>query len=268
MERREFLKLTPFMIAAAFEWPSKVASASDGITQLSSPDLNPLQEVSNLPIAIPSAETSELLLPENLNCPIHYWHEVSSQNAFENYLYSVIASESQPVTMADIAKYFESGLQTWPVDKKPMVITIDDGLLSAYRNAFPVLKKWNVAATFAVMPDYEGDGSKEHIYMTNEHYKEIAQCCEIASHTFNHPKNLPELRTLNRGDWERQIIRSKWRLEEITGKSVVSFIYPYGRSDIETQKLVSQLYKIAVKTGGTSQLSRTELYNFPRQSRS
>jgi peptidoglycan/xylan/chitin deacetylase (PgdA/CDA1 family) len=209
-----------------------------------------------------NAESKEDLLPQELECPIHYWHEVRNQTDFENYIWGLRQLDFHPVSLRDLYQYFSKGEKVWGEREKPIAITFDDGLRSQYENAVPILRKWRIRATFACLPDFQDGGA--HKYMSNEQMREVAQDWEAASHTFNH-RSLPALRGENLGSWQANIVRSKERLEEITGKEVVSLVYPYGQFDEETVKVASQYYKIAVKTGGGIILRSEEIFKLPRQ---
>jgi peptidoglycan/xylan/chitin deacetylase (PgdA/CDA1 family) len=209
--------------------------------------------------------------PKELVCPIHYWHEVNDELEFEKYIFDLIQADYFPITLSGIAEYFDSGIAIWPKNKNPMAITFDDGLLSQFLNAEPVLERWMVAATFAVMPNFWGD--KDHKYMDNNQIRKIAKNREIASHTLSHFSYLPEKRLTDPISWREEIIDSKFKLEDIIGKKVVSFVYPYGKFnlatvdgkfDMATADLVQENYKIAVKTGGSSLLKASERFYLPR----
>ncbi len=217
-----------------------------------------------LPSSTASAKPEEIIpqIPREFICPIDYFHEISSKDSFERYLYQISVEDFFPIRLSSVSTYLTEGIQTWPEDKKPRVITFDDILKSQLRNAVPILEKWQVQATFAAMPDWEGDGVHEYISM--EELKEIAQTWEIANHTWHHP-SLNKLRMENYGSWLQQIITSKSRLEEITGQEIYSFVYPNGAYDLETVDLVSKNYKIAVSTRKGILLNSEELFTLPRQ---
>lgn len=203
--------------------------------------------------------------PKQLDCPIHYWHEVSSKDEFESYIFNLRSDGFYPINLSQIATYFKTGEKSWKEGEKPIAITFDDGLKSQYDNAVPILRRWKLQATFAVMPDWAGDGA--HEYMTNAQIKELSNDWEIACHTYHHA-DLPYLRVINNPDWQAQIIRSKKRLEEIIGKKVTSFVYPYGHFDDQTIELVAKHYVIAARTGGKPTITANDLFIVPRQNRS
>lgn len=216
--------------------------------------------------SIVHAEKEELT-PKTLVCPIHYWHEVNDRRDFESYVAGFINDDYFPVSLKDLATYFYDDIKVWPEDKNPIAVTFDDGLLSQYKNAFPVLEEWKLQATFFVMTDY-ADGA--HEYMEHSHLKEIAdKGREVAAHGLDMHRSLPTLYSQDRDGWIRNVVGIKKRLEEIIEKPVVSFAYPNGSYDRDTLDLVSETgYKIAVRTGGNYPLlSSSTIFELPRVSR-
>ncbi len=115
-------------------------------------------------------------------------------------------------------------------------ITFDDGYQDNYLNAFPILKKYNLPATFFLIAgqiDQEGFLSKEQIkYM----YKE--GIAEFMPHTVNHP----DLRMISFEESLLEINNSKVLIEDILGIQSNVFAYPKGRY---TEKILDY-----VKCGG------------------
>jgi peptidoglycan/xylan/chitin deacetylase (PgdA/CDA1 family) len=105
---------------------------------------------------------------------------------------------------------------------KNIVLTFDDGYEDFYTQVWPVLKKYNYKATLYVIINKLGAKG----YLSREQVKELAfsGLVEIGSHTFNHP----DLRSLKKKDANFEIQASKVILEQISGKPVLSFAYPYG----------------------------------------
>jgi len=55
---------------------------------------------------------------------------------------------------------FQDGRKSLPA--KPLLLTFDDGFMSVYRYAFPVLKRYRMKATIFVTPDPESENFKKH----------------------------------------------------------------------------------------------------------
>jgi peptidoglycan/xylan/chitin deacetylase (PgdA/CDA1 family) len=96
------------------------------------------------------------------------------------------------------------------------VLTVDDGLISDFATAFPLLLSRGLSATFFVTANYIGrdgfTGLSQLKEMTDAHM-------EIGSHGLTHRY----LVTMSRRDALREIQESKARLEQMLGAEVVSF---------------------------------------------
>ncbi len=102
-------------------------------------------------------------------------------------------------------------------------VTFDDSWTSQYNNALPILESAGIKGTFYLTsrPIQEGWST----FMTPSHVQSIATLGhEIAGHTVSHA-SLP---TLSSSQMQTEITQSKTYLQNLTGKTVVSFAYPYG----------------------------------------
>lgn len=115
-------------------------------------------------------------------------------------------------------------------------ITFDDGYLSVYEHAYPAMVERHIKATIYVVVDSIGGlnewdrkaGDQSEQMMSAQQIKELSDAgFEIGSHTLTHP----HLTELNDDDLKRELVESKSRLEDLLGKPVKSFSYPYGDCD-------------------------------------
>jgi peptidoglycan/xylan/chitin deacetylase (PgdA/CDA1 family) len=103
---------------------------------------------------------------------------------------------------------------------KPIVISFDDGYLSQYENAFPVLQKlhWpgelNLTAQGSDLPDADV-------------HKMLDAGWELASHTITHV----DLTTVDSTTLEHEVAGSRQMLRQRFGVPVDNFCYPLGRYD-------------------------------------
>lgn len=128
--------------------------------------------------------------------------------------------------------------------EKPIILSFDDGYRNFYDNAYPELKKRKMTAvSYIIVGDIDGGD-----YMTKAEIKEInVYGIEIGSHTLSHP----DLSKLTSEKARHEIVDSKSNLETLTGTNVVSFCYPSGKFNTETEKIVSDAgYSFAVTTNG------------------
>lgn len=113
---------------------------------------------------------------------------------------------------------------------KKIIITFDDGFQSVYNHAIPILESVNFKVTIFCVTGFIGKSSTWDIYGNSRHLDSksiynISQLGhEIGSHTCTHA-NLPYLSDKN---LMKELKDSKSRLEDITGKDVISISFPHG----------------------------------------
>lgn len=125
-----------------------------------------------------------------------------------------------------------------PLPSKPIMLTFDDTDLDQFEVARPEMKKYGFKGVFFIMTVSIG---KKH-YMSTAQIKQLSdEGNVIASHTWNH-SNFKKLSTAK--DWEIQLDKPTKKLEEITGKPVKYFAYPFG---LWNEQNLPQLHKRGFK---------------------
>ena len=127
-----------------------------------------------------------------------------------------------PISLEDFLE-FQQGRRKAPA--KAILITFDDGFMSNYLYAFPILKKYGFTGVLYIIGNYMGtDG-----YMDADQIKEMAAAgWEIGSHSMNHK----DLTIIDDPERERyEIVESKEKLETELGVPVKTFAYPFGISN-------------------------------------
>jgi len=144
---------------------------------------------------------------------------IVSPAVFENQLQSLAAAGFQTISFADLADFF-NGDYSLPV--KPVIITFDDGTASQFENAFPLLQKYGLTATFFV---FTNALSRNDRYLTWEQLKQMADAgMEIGSHGKLH-------QYMGKQETEEaleEIFGSKQELEEHLDKKISAIAYPFG----------------------------------------
>jgi peptidoglycan/xylan/chitin deacetylase (PgdA/CDA1 family) len=112
-----------------------------------------------------------------------------------------------------------------PLPKKPIMLTFDDTDLDQYTVVNPILKKHGYKAVYFVMTVSIGKKGKFVDYMSSDQIKQLSdEGNVIGSHTYDH-KNFKKY---TGKDWEEQLDKPTKRLEDITGKKIEYFAYPFG----------------------------------------
>jgi peptidoglycan/xylan/chitin deacetylase (PgdA/CDA1 family) len=123
--------------------------------------------------------------------------------------------------------------------KIPCAITFDDGWGDNYRNAFPLLKMFNLPATIFVITD--DIGAPEMLTWDQAREMETG-AISFGSHTATHAI----LRGKTREDILRELKESKGRLQKELSHPSGWFCYPNGEYDNVADELVKEYYTAAL----------------------
>lgn len=146
-----------------------------------------------------------------------------------------------------------------PIPEKSIVITLDDGYMDNYTNAYPILKELNINATIFVITDLV-DTNKN--YLTSKQLIEMSNNgIDIQSHTASH-EDLPKLNYENQ---LKTLLDSKNFLENLLKKDIEYVAYPFGNWNGITLKAVQDAgYSMAVSTTGTWCFKKNGMYSLDR----
>lgn len=160
-----------------------------------------------------------------------------------------------PMTMTEVLASFKSGV----VPKKPIALTFDDGEKNNYTKAFPILKEFDVKATFFVITSGVGNG----YYMDLDMLKEMKDYgMDIQSHTQGHR----ELNKIPKQEKIKEIQGAKDYLKDNLGVNNNILCYPVGRFDNETEEVASSLgIELAVTTKGGIAKIQDGMLSMPRR---
>ena|GEM_PF-476504 len=147
---------------------------------------------------------------------------------FDDQMHWIAEHGFYPVTMAQLSARLKDGL---PLPSKPIVISFDDGWKDQYKNAFPILKKYNFKATFFIITDSVGHSA----YMD---WGEVSKISDAGMDIELHSRTHARLPALSAEKARKEIEDSKKILESHIKKPVSVFAYPYGSYDDEIISLV------------------------------
>ena len=188
---------------------------------------------------------------------IRDWKGSDSQTA-KDYITPVAAFKSHIKMLADSGYHSVLPEQVHnyllygdPLPSKPVMITFDDTDLDQFTIGNAELKKYGFKGVYFIMT--VSIGRKGRIeYMSSENIKELSdQGNVIASHTYDH-KNVKKYVA---EDWVQQIEKPTKRLEEITGKNIEYFDYPFG---LWNKEAIPELKKRGFKSAYILSTSRDQ----------
>ncbi len=194
---------------------------------------------------------------------------VTSPEAFESHLSALIDAGYTPVFLSELRNYVLYGD---PLPEKPVVITFDDGYLSNYEQALPILEKYGAKATiFVIGVSFGSDTYKDTGNAITPHFGlDEAQAMlssgliEFGSHTYDLHQWPPfeegdarENLALRDGESESDYISMlRNDLEQfdseiwsVLGGNSGIFSYPYGEVTTEAAVVLSESgYDVTVST--------------------
>lgn len=206
----------------------------------------------NAPTVITATDTSG----RPLRIPIFIYHTIANGKSTETKSQEVFSTEPAlldeqltyldthgytTVTMKEVADMLKHGT-TSPI-AHPVALTFDDGWVTQYINALPILKKHHAKATFYIFSNPVG---KDERFMTWEQLAELRDSgMEIGGHTLSHPL----LSKLTPDELHKEMYESKKTLEKKLGVSVTNFASPFGYT---SPAVVAELKKDGYETGRTT----------------
>ena len=120
-------------------------------------------------------------------------------------------------------------------DQRKILLTIDDGLLSFYQNAWPILKKKKIPFILFVNTREVGSYNYMNWEQILELYKD--ENVEIGNHSHSHEYLVEE----NPETIKKDIVKSIRIFEDKLGKSSKFFSYPFGEYSLEFKKIIKDL---------------------------
>lgn len=175
--------------------------------------------------------------------------------AFARQMESIKADGYTPVSLSLLGAALETGT---PLPPKPVVLTFDDGWISQYTDALPVLRRLGFSATFFVFTDAVGTPG----HVSWDQVREMRSAgMEIGSHTVTHAP-LPGM-----DDWPmwKEVAWSKDRIEHELDAPVDLLAYPFGECDERVIAAAKRAgYRAAVTTDPGDVQKRSEVMRLHR----
>lgn len=252
-------------VMAFFASPTPTATVTPTATPTFTPSpvptetLTPAPTATSLPTATPTAVLS-MKGPGNIVCPILLYHHIQVPDVDNEYYVKPDDFRAQMQALKDwgytsipislLVQAINSGAA---LPDRPVVISFDDGDMTVYKTAFPIMKEFGFIGVNYIVGDRLGvDG-----YMGAAQLKEmIASGWEVGSHSMSHI----DLTTSPNLDWE--IRQSQVDLEDALGVQVSTFAYPFGLGE-DSENIMSKVrayYGAAVGLGAAVEQAPSNLY--------
>lgn len=135
------------------------------------------------------------------------------------------------MSLEQVKQHLQGNFSSLP--SKPVVITFDDGYLDNYTNAFPILQKYSMVASFYIITGMVGNNDR----LTTSQIREMQTVgMDFGSHTVTH-RSLAEL---SPQEVTTELTKSKSDMEQILGKTVEFIAYPCGSYNSETLNIAHE----------------------------
>lgn len=179
-----------------------------------------------------------------------------NQKKFEGHMSYLKNQSYQTISLSDLIDVFCRKQSILP--EKSIIITLDDGHISNYTLAYPILKKYRFKATFFVTAGWVGLPD----YLSWKQIREMNDNgMEIGSHALTHP-NLTEL---NPEQIKFELEKSKKILEDKLGKPINFLAIPGSHYNSKIKRIAREVGYLAVCTGGWKPGYRyNDLYDLKR----
>ncbi|MEJ5239829.1 MAG: polysaccharide deacetylase family protein [Anaerolineales bacterium] len=234
--------------------PSSTVIATSTFTQTATS--TPVQSVpapptpGESPIPTPSpipTSTWQWQGPDQVICPILLYHRIATPpfpNPYyvtpENFRAQMQALREWGYTSIPISLLVRAIKQGAPMPPRPVVISFDDGDISVYDTAFPIMQEIGfIGVNYIVSNRLRSEG-----YMNVQQLLEMVQYgWEVGSHSVNHANLVEDANP------RFQLEQSRRDLETALKIPVETFAWPFGNFTPSLLKLASRFYEAAVGLG-------------------
>jgi peptidoglycan/xylan/chitin deacetylase (PgdA/CDA1 family) len=188
--------------------------------------------------------------PGEVTAPILLYHHIEDTETPTRFSVSVANFEEQMrklkewgYTSISVELLVQALTEGAYLPPRPVVITFDDGQLSVYENAFPIMAELGLQGTLYIVAN-RLDGPPG--FMDRDQISEmLAAGWEIGSHGMSHI-DLTQVHDQAR----RELLTSRLDLESAFGVKVATFAYPFGLiDDFIAAKTVDYGYRAGVGLG-------------------
>ncbi|MBK9928162.1 MAG: polysaccharide deacetylase family protein [Anaerolineales bacterium] len=235
------------------------------VTATVQPSFTPTETFTPLPSPTPT-EAWIVQGPGDITVPVILYHRIDISPIDSRYYVRPEKFEAQmkllhdwgytSITTSMLIEAINNGASLPP---RPFLLTIDDGNLDNYTNAFPIMQKYGFTGVLYLVGNYIGAQG----YMDVDQILEMHNAgWEVGSHSMNHL----DLTKLEPDALRYEIVESRAFLEDKLGVPVLTFAYPFGLyNDAAIDYIKFAGYIGAMGASGYSPAQGTwNLYNLQR----
>ena len=216
------------------------ALAQIGANQTQQENPTPTPKSSPAPQPAPTAT-----LPASARVPIVMYHYLSvpppdadkyrldlsvTPENFEAQLKYLADNGYTTISLYDLHAHLSQGTA---LPAKPIILTFDDGYRDAFTNAFPLLQKYKMTATFFIVSDF--------LYAHNPAYLtwlQVMRMSRAGMSIENHSRTHLDLRGQSEAKLAWEFLGPQESIQYFTGRRPMFFCYPSGRYDAAVIKFL------------------------------
>jgi peptidoglycan/xylan/chitin deacetylase (PgdA/CDA1 family) len=188
--------------------------------------------------------------PGKVVAPILLYHHINGENTDSRYRVSIpnfreqmTALHEQGYTAITISMLVEALIQGGDLPEKPVVITFDDGHMSVYDYAFPIMNEFGFPGVFYIVANRINNIND---FVNVEQITDMVDAgWEIGSHGYTHLDI-----TKNHDSAAYEVGQSKLDLQSALGVPINTFAYPFGEvNPFVAQKVSDYGYRAGMGLG-------------------
>lgn len=232
----------------------------------------------SIPVSLAMAQIEAATIPSNDFClyvPVFYLHHVQPQGQailrkqttlsvdngiFAQQMEYLVSRGYHTIPSGQLIKALHDHVSLPP---KSVVLTFDDGYQDIYDYVFPLLKKYNLTASLAIPTGLMGVHADTNYYLSWQELKEMVDSGHVVAddHTWSHAD--VGHATVDKDQFE--ILTAKQQLEQYLGKSITTFVYPYGTyKPFVISLLIKDGFLGAFTTRPGMMQCASQIYSLPR----
>ena len=138
--------------------------------------------------------------------------------------------------------------------ERVVALTFDDGLLSVYEHALPIIASYGFPATVFVVSDYCGRSNawpSQPARVARQPlmgWSKLRELVRAGVRPGCHTRSHPDLQSLTSSGISEEVIGAKARIEDVLGVPVDTFAYPCGAFDAQVRALAAANFSLACTT--------------------